>query len=68
MGSGYIKNDSDNEDAPPLISEESSYVDIRKKIIDLAERHAANAFTNGFIVGTVLGAVTLIVVTMIKHP
>ena len=52
MGTPYNNED----EQPPLISEESSYADIRKKIVDLTERHAANAFTLGCSIGVIVGA------------
>ena len=62
MGTEYVE-DNDTEDAPPLASEESSYVDIRKTIMELSELQAENAFatgfTAGFLVGIILTAVLL---------
>lgn len=65
MGSSF-KYDDDTEDAPPLISEESSYVDIRKTIMELSELRAENAFATGVLVGTILGVATVIMISYIK--
>jgi hypothetical protein len=66
MGASF-KYDDDTEDAPPLVSEESSYADIRKTIIDLSDLRAADAFTAGVLVGAILGAVTVVIIGFIRR-
>ena len=56
MGASF-KYDDDAEDAPPLVSEESSYADIRKTIIGLSDLRAADAFISGFTTGLIAGII-----------